>query len=604
MGTPSNSLQNIYLGTVDVSRNNLIICLRANDKKYIFDQIINQSDETYEIIVFRKPKKQCEVCSFESPNSALMCEMCHMPFDYKSETLFNIPPEPASTVLPEPASTVLPEPAPTVLPDLIISSEQIFQEIQKCKYCTYESTNITDKCEVCEAPVSTIVDSSGWESVPKKVQKSNTNTTWINLGKSNDSVVSSVDDDTTTSVITESISKTDLVLQNKSINWKLYMKGWTAKECPFITNTVDDLITHINNAMCRARNCGYINHVDGIYQLGKSNTSAMVVFSTEIIANAAIKLDNNMLWNKSYLRLYRPQGYVKESNTSVIEIKMNIVREMEGVKLAPIFNPNEQKKKIQKKTKPVISNTNIVKKVEPIKYVLTNDQKVLIESIRSCMDPIDITCLENICSDENQDVIFSYDIVFKICNTFNNLKVFKCEPMHNQFIIKENGENKKSYIIERKPTGNITYYSVKYIKNILKAVNFPESEFSIKNVNVVSKKKEIVKIQSSKEQLDLVASLRATLRRNPLECLTIICCHDGRETSVFFDSLAELCTVLHDHKVIIAEINKTQIKIKNIGNITQPFCIEKRGKEHILQHAVAEVRRQLNNAYFPMWEFT
>ena len=604
MGTPSNSLQNVYLGTVDVSRNNLIICLRANDKKSIFDQIINQNDETYEIIVFRKPKKQCEVCSYESPNSALMCEMCHMPFDYKSETLFNIPPEPASTVLPEPASTVLPEPAPTVLPDLIISSEQIFQEIQKCKYCTYESTNITDKCEVCEAPVSTIVDSSGWESVPKKVQKSNTNTTWINLGKSNDSVVSSVDDDTTTSVITESISKTDLVLQNKSINWKLYMKGWTAKECPFITNTVDDLITHINNAMCRARNCGYINQVDGIYQLGKSNTSAMVVFSTEIIANAAIKLDNNMLWNKSYLRLYRPQGYVKESNTSVIEIKMNIVREMEGVKLAPIFNPNEQKKKIQKKTKPVISNTNIVKKVEPIKYVLTNDQKVLIESIRSCMDPIDITCLENICSDENQDVIFSYDIVFKICNTFNNLKVFKCEPMHNQFIIKENGENKKSYIIERKPTGNITYYSVKYIKNILKAVNFPESEFSIKNVNVVSKKKEIVKIQSSKEQLDLVASLRATLRRNPLECLTIICCHDGRETSVFFDSLAELCTVLHDHKVIIAEINKTQIKIKNIGNITQPFCIEKRGKEHILQHAVAEVRRQLNNAYFPMWEFT
>lgn len=603
MGTPSNSLQNIYLGTVDVSRNNLITCLNSNDKKLILDQIINQNDETYEIIVFRKPKKQCEVCSFESPNSALMCEMCHMPFDYKSEITSNILASEPNLVLASEQDFVLASEQasePTLPPGLTISSEQIFQAIQKCKYCTYESTNITDKCEICEAPVSATNDNSGWESIPEKIHKSNTNTTWINLGKSNHSVVSSTDDDTTTSVITE----IDRVLQNKSINWKLYMKGWTAENCPFITDTVDDLITHINNAICRARNCGYINHIDGIYQLGKSNTSAMVVFSTEIIANAAIKLDNNMLWNKSYLRLFRPQGYIKESNTSVIEIKMNIVREMEGVKLAPIFNHNEQKKKkIQKKTKPVTSNTNVVNKIEPIKYVLTNDQKVLIESIRSCMDSIDLACLENICSDENQDVTFSYDIVFKICNTFNNLKVFKCEPMHNQFIIKENGENKKSYIIERKPTGNITYYSVKYIKNILKAVNFPESEFCIKNVNVVSKKKEIVKIQSSKEQLDLVASLRATLRRNPLECLTIICCHDGRETSVFFDSLAELCTVLHDYKVIIAEVNKSQIKIKNIGNITQPFCIEKRGKEHILQHAVAEVRRQLNNAYFPVWEF-
>lgn len=582
MDIPSELLENSYLGTLNVSRNSLISCITTSDQKTLLDVIKDQTDEMYEIIVFRKPKKQCEVCSFESSNSAIMCEMCHMPFDYNPE----------------------PELAPTVAPGLTISSEQIFQAIQKCEYCTYESANITEKCELCEAPSSAIIDNSGWEPVPEKVHKSNP--TWINLEKSNHSVVSSIEDDTTTSVITESISKTDLVLQYKPINWKLYMKGWTAENCPFITDTVNDLITHINNAICRARNCGYINHVDGIYQLGKSNTSAMVVFSTEIIANAAIKLDNNMLWNKSYLRLYRPQGYIKESNNSVIEIKMNIVREMEGIKLASIFNPSEQKKKkIQKKIKPVnLTNINITKKVEPIKYVLTNDQKILIESIRSCMDSTDLACLENICSDENQDVSFSYDLVFKICNTFNNLKVFKCEPMHNQFIIKENGENKKSYIIERKPTGNITYYSVKYIKNILKAVNFPENEFCIKNVNVVSKKKEIVKIQSSKEQLELVASLRSTLRRNPLECLTIICCHDGRETSVFFDSLAELCTVLHDHMVIIAEVNKSQIKIKNIGNITQPFCIEKRGKEHILQHAVAEVRRQLNNAYFPMWEFT
>jgi len=588
METPSES-GNSYLGTLDISRNYLITWISNNDQKSLFDKINSQSDETYEIIIFRKPLQTCDVCSYTSPNSSKMCDMCHMPF--------GLAPAPAPMV--EHAPTVAP--APMVEP---VSSNKIFQElsltkpvIQKCKYCTFESSVITEKCEICNAPVSSTIDNIDWEVVPTKVKESETNATWINLGNT-----CSSDDDTTESVITE----TDLTLQHKPINWKLYMKGWTAEKCPFITNTVDELITHINNAFCRARNCGYINHIEGIYQLGKSNTSAMIVFSTELIANAAIYLDNNILWNELYLRLQRPQGYQQSNSNIFTEIKMNVVREMKGVTLPPIINPNEQKKK-QKKSKLIKhENINTTKKIEPVvKYVLTDAQKELIKSIRSCMNPIEIACFENICSDENQDVSFSYDLVFKICNTLSNLKVFTCDPMPNQFVIKENGENKKSYTIERKPNGNITYYSVKYIKTLLKAVNFPENEFCIKNINIVSKKKDNIKTHTSnKEQLELVASLRATLRRNPLECLTIICCHDGRETSVFFDNLAELCTVLHDHKVIIAEVSKSQIKIKNIGNITQPFCIEKRGKEHILQHAVAEVRRQLNNAYFPTWEFT
>jgi hypothetical protein len=67
--------------------------------------------------------------------------------------------------------------------------------------------------------------------------------------------------------------------------------------------------------------------------------------------------------------------------------------------------------------------------------------------------------------------------------------------------------------------------------------------------------------------------------------------------------VGRLVDVVTPTKILRLQVNKTQIKIKNIGNITQPFCIEKRGKEHVKQSAVAEVRKQLNNANFPAWEF-
>jgi len=404
------------LGTIDISRNVLISCI---NQKSILDNILKQNDQMYEIVIFRKPTKLCEICSYKSPYSAIECEMCNMPLN---NILFGSGPAVA------PAPTVAVAPAPTVAPTVAV------------------------------APAPAVA-----EHLILKVKESDS-------------------DSTTYSVNTTSTSNTvvDPELLNAPTTYKLYMKGWSAENCPFINDTVDNLINHFNEAICRAKNCEYINHIEGMYQIGKSNTSALIVFTNDLVADTAIKFDNNILWKKSYLRLQRPQGYQKINNNIFSEIKLNIVREIEGVELPPII---EQKKK------------KTPKKPAPMK------------------------------------------------------------------------------IIE-------------------------------KNINTVSKKKETVKIQSTKEQLELVTSLQANLRRNPLMCLTIICSHDGRETNVAFDHLSELCTVLHDHKVIVAEVNKTQIKIKNIGNITQPFCIEKRGKEHVMQHAVAEVRKQLNNANFPVWEFT
>jgi hypothetical protein len=81
--------------------------------------------------------------------------------------------------------------------------------------------------------------------------------------------------------------------------------------------------------------------------------------------------------------------------------------------------------------------------------------------------------------------------------------------------------------------------------------------------------------------------------------LEILCSHDGRETSVYFEPLAELCSILHDYKVLSCEVKAKQMLIKGFGQ-NMSYNIEKgRAGDHIKLHSIADVRALLRDANFP-----
>ena len=63
---------------------------------------------------------------------------------------------------------------------------------------------------------------------------------------------------------------------------------------------------------------------------------------------------------------------------------------------------------------------------------------------------------------------------------------------------------------------------------------------------IAPKKKKAVSNKTIRdEDLQLVQSLQSNLRKGPLDYLNILCSQDGREQSIYYDTLLELCLELH-----------------------------------------------------------
>ena len=427
------------LGTISISRNNLITCI-ANDNAHnqsLLNLILNDHDESYKIIIIRHPPPtpigfvKCETCSFEQPEYIEVCQMCKMPYSvpkYKYSA-----PDPNLITLSRYSS--LSAPLASSLMDSSLVSNSVSDPLASLEL----ETNINTETSSVYNPASNHTTESISES---------------------------------TSVIAE-YNNTTVNPNTTNLRCKLYIKN-------FIFDV--KFINHFNFAMCRARNIEYENHIIGMNPLSK--TSCLIEFSSEFYTTIALHLDNNVLWNGSYVRLQRPQGYKASTNNIFTSLTLNIVQEVVGVDYYELRNKEKEKEKKKKAKEKEKKNTSI-----------------------------------------------------------NTHPVYPHAP-----------------------------------KNKITPVAKPEL---------------------TPQQNQLVESLRSTLRKGPLECLEILCSHDGRETSVYFEPLAELCSILHDHKVLSCEVKAKQMLIKGFGQ-NMSYNIEKgRAGDHIKLHSIADVRALLRDANFP-----
>jgi hypothetical protein len=431
------------LATLSISKQNLITCIAYDNahNQSILDLIINDKDESYKIIVIRHPPPtpigfvKCETCSFEQPNYIDTCQMCQMRFTTYSDYKYSAP-DPKLITLSRYSSLSVPLDSSLSVPLDSVASDPVFDPI--ISQALELETNITTE-------TSSLYNSES-NSVIAEYNNTPVNPNTINLG------------------------------------CKLYIKN-------FIFDV--KFIDHFNFALCRARNIEYENHIIGMNPLSK--TSCLIEFSSEFYTTLALQLDNNVLWNGSYVRLQRPQGYKASTNNIFTSLTLNIVQEVVGVDYYELKNKEKEKEK-KKKTKE-----------------------------------------------------------------------------------KEKEKKNINTIINTHPV-------------------YPHAP---KNKITPVAKPEITPLQK-----ELVESLHKTLRKGALECLEILCSHDGRETSVYFEPLAELCSILHDHKVLSCEVKAKQMLIKGFGQ-NMSYNIEKgRAGDHIKLHSIADVRALLRDANFPESAFS
>jgi hypothetical protein len=101
--------------------------------------------------------------------------------------------------------------------------------------------------------------------------------------------------------------------------------------------------------------------------------------------------------------------------------------------------------------------------------------------------------------------------------------------------------------------------------------------------------------------------VRAGLRKPAMACLEILCSHDGRETSVFYEPLAEVLTLRAELGVVSLKVKKDALALNYVGagaggagfNVVKP----RTARGHVIQHSTAEVRMVMRHANFPFEEF-
>jgi hypothetical protein len=124
-------------------------------------------------------------------------------------------------------------------------------------------------------------------------------------------------------------------------------------------------------------------------------------------------------------------------------------------------------------------------------------------------------------------------------------------------------------------------------------------------ISIAKKKITAVIPEMTSEQKALVNSLKLNLKKSPMYCLQILCSHDGRETSVFFEALAELCQVLNDHGIISSVVKDgKKLIVKDTKQNGNSYTIDKRAVGPVLLHSIADVRSLLRDINFPEHAFT
>ena len=309
--------------------------------------------------------------------------------------------------------------------------------------------------------------------------------------------------------------------QHIPTNHKLYMKGWNDTDSPFITNTENDLIDHFNNAMCRARGTGQMQYVIGIEPLPKPS-SLLIVFTSSIVATAALQLDMKVFWKNTYLQVKRPQGHYENNDSIIAPLKMNVIIEKQNGKLPPIVGIAERKQieqiKIHKKLDKIREAANIAfnfpqvqKQVAAAAYgaggggggggagipppppskkkvvsapppppTLTAEQKILVDSLQSKLRKPARECLNILCAHDGRETSVYSDAVYELCTVLQDHGILTVNKKGNKLVIKDNIDNSRSFCIDinNHAQGHVMLHSVADIRNLLRNANFPEFAFA------------------------------------------------------------------------------------------------------------------------------
>ena len=110
----------------------------------------------------------------------------------------------------------------------------------------------------------------------------------------------------------------------------------------------------------------------------------------------------------------------------------------------------------------------------------------------------------------------------------------------------------------------------------------------------------------SPEAADLARSLRAELRKGPLECLELLCTHNGGETSIRFDPLVELFCALERRGLCRAKVTEDALVISTLDKAATPhMCSNPRGRStNVMLHSIAWIRRFFTDSGFPVSAFS
>ena len=507
------------IGSIRISRVELLLCISrgTESSRELLDKISQNTDSFFQINICKiadvlvptvssqiiqdktmtiDDNWTCSICKYSSHSENNTCEMCETPRDVSIEItntlMHRYPPgfEPKSSLITAPVPALISAPSP--VPALSTSnqygakSDLIRQfmfnntsqsEIDRNAKGGFKSSKATSRAaEIAYAFGEDVVAASGGAA---------------SGGAASGGAASGESD---TSSVTSSNIASDSAIINAPISCKLYVKWLTESNSPFMNNNIRNFIIHFNNALCRAFENGLIHYISGLQPLSKS-TSALIVFKSDLIATSALNLHNCILWNGEHLQLQRPQGYQSKASPFA-PLKMNIVRELEGVILPPIINPHYQK---------------------------ANALKKHYDQIKAAKDRITASAIASL-------------------NT--------SEPIA------------------------------------------PKKKKAVSNKTIRD------------EDLQLVQSLQSNLRKGPLDYLNILCSQDGREQSIYYDTLLELCLELHRHSVFVCDVNDKRMIIYENEKHTKTYCITNRdGKTPIKLYSITEIRTILRNAKFPEYAF-